>query len=342
MIDLHDRAGGPERGILRQLLHRQDWAAGDVELVENVHRLELGLGHRPLLDAREDGVELGQARLGGRVLWIGFPVGFADGVADRGPYGRLRDEVDVGVGVGLPTLALQDAAGLTAARVIARARHRITEGDALAVLAVFGEGTVGEPLLVAQLDARQIEDAILHGAGDLLADAGGLALVECSDDAEREMQARPRVADLRARHERRAIPESGGGRRAAGALRDVLVDLAILVGSRAEALYGSDDHLGVQRVNALPREAHAIEHAGAEILHEHVARRDETLEHLFALGVLGVERNRAFVVVQHREIEAIDVRHVLELSARDVTGARTLDFDHVGAEPSEKLRARGA
>jgi hypothetical protein len=44
-------------------------------------------------------------------------------------------------------------------------------------------------------------------------------------------------------------------------------------------------------------------------------------------------------VVQHREIEAVDVRHVAQLAARDVAGARPLDLDHISAEPGEKLGA---
>ena len=44
------------------------------------------------------------------------------------------------------------------------------------------------------------------------------------------MQAGAAVADLRAGDERRSVAEAGGRSRAAGALRDVLVDLAVLVG----------------------------------------------------------------------------------------------------------------
>ena len=44
-------------------------------------------------------------------------------------------------------------------------------------------------------------------------------------------------------------------------------------------------------------------------------------------------------MVEHREIEAVGVRHVAELAARDVADAGPLDLDHIGAEPGEKLRA---
>ena len=59
-------------------------------------------------------------------------------------------------------------------------------------------------------------------------------------------------------------------------------------------------------------------------------------------GCLGVEGERALVGVQHGEVERVGIRDVAELGAGDVAGAGTLDLDHVGAEPGEKLRACGA
>src|SRR4051812_50064330 len=108
---------------------------------------------------------------------MGLPAGLADHVADLFPYRRLRDEVDVGVGIGLPALAFQDAAGLAAAGIVAGARHRVAERNALAILAVFLQRPVREALLVAQLHARQVEHAVLHRGGDLLALAGDRWLV---------------------------------------------------------------------------------------------------------------------------------------------------------------------
>src|ERR1044071_3886220 len=55
--------------------------------------------------------------------------------------------------------------------------------------------------------------------------------------------------------------------------------------------------------------------------------------------MLRVDRDRAFVVVEHREVERIRALHVDQLAAGDVTDARTLDLDHVGAEPGQQLRA---
>ena len=240
-------------------------------LLQNVHGLELGLGHGPLFDAREDRVQLRQARLRRREFRIGFPGRLADHVADRLPHRRLRNEVDVSVGIVLPALALQNAARLAAAGIVARARNGITERNAFAILREFGERAMLQALLVAQFHAREIEHAVLHRAEHLLAAAGALTLIERRHDAECEMQARARVADLRAGHERRTVAEAGGRSRTAGALRDVLVDFAVFVRAGAKALDRSDDHARVQLVDVLPGEAHAIERAGREVLDQDVA-----------------------------------------------------------------------
>ena len=117
------------------------------------------------------------------------------------------------------------------------------------------------------------------------------------------MQAGAAVADLRAGDQRRAFAEAGGGGGAAGALRDVLVDLAVLVGTGAEALDRGDDHARIELVDVLPGQPHAVERAGGEILHQHVAFLDQRFEHAMPLRMLGVDGDRALVVVEHGEIE---------------------------------------
>jgi hypothetical protein len=54
----------------------------------------------------------------------------------------------------------------------------LPNGNALAELAVFLQGAVREALLVAHLDARQVEHAVLHGAGDALALADMVRWIE--------------------------------------------------------------------------------------------------------------------------------------------------------------------
>src|SRR5215468_5773692 len=339
VIDLDHGAGLAQRRLLGDLLHRQDRTDRDVDRVADIHDLELGLGHGPLLDRIEDVTQPRQPRRRRGVVGIGLPIRLADEVADRAPYGRLGDEIDVGVGIVLPALAFEDPAGLAAAGVVAGARHRLSERDAFAVLAVFGQRSMRQTLLIAQLDAREVEHAVLHGAEHALPAPGADALIERADDAEGEVQAGAAVADLRAGDERRAVAEPGGGGGAARALRDILVDLAILVGAGAEALDRGHDHARIGLVDVLPGQPHAVERAGREILHQHVAMFDQPVEDFLALGMLGVDGDRALVTVEHGEIEAVGAFDVAQLAARDVADAGPLDLDNVGAHISQKLRA---
>ena len=45
------------------------------------------------------------------------------------------------------------------------------------------------------------------------------------------------------------------------------------------------------------------------------------------------------LLVEHREVERVDIGDVAQLAARHVAGAGALDLDHVGAEPGQQLRA---
>src|SRR5688572_21034163 len=153
------------------------------------------------------------------------------------------------------------------------------------------------------------------------------------------MKTRAGIANLRAGDERRPFTEPGGRRRAAGALRDVLVDLALFVRPRAEALDRRHDHARVQLVDALPREPHPIERAGREVLHQHVAGLDQPLDDFLALRMLRIDGDRPLVAVEHREVQRIDALDVAQLRAGDVAGARTLHLDAIRAHVAEQLRA---
>ncbi len=121
-------------------------------------------------------------------------------------------------------------------------------------------------------------------------------------------------------------------------MRYVFVDLAILIGTRTEPLDGGNDHARVDGVDLLPGKTHAVEHAGAEILHQNITFLDKAGENLLAGRIFCVKRDRALVVIEHGEIEAVDLGNILQLTARDVANPRTLDLDDVSAEPGEKLR----
>src|SRR6185503_6649644 len=95
----------------------------------------------------------------------------------------------------------------------------------------------------------------------------------------------------------------------------------------------------IELVNDLPGKPLAVERAGSEVLHHHVASLDELAKSLFALFALGIERDAALIAVEHGEIEAVDIRLVAQLAARDIAPARQLDLDHIGPEPTQDLRA---
>ena len=267
------------------------------------------------------------------------PLLLADDLADRRPHRRLGDEVDVGVGVGLPALALEHRARLAAARGIAGARHRVAELAVGVLRELVQRVRALQPLLVAQLDAAQVEHRVLHRRQHLLAAAAVRALVQRGDDAQGQVQPGAAVADLRAGDHRHAVDLAGGRGCAAGALRHVLVDLAVLVGAGAEALDRRDDHARVDRLDVLPGDAHAVERAGREVLDQHVAALDQPVQHLHAALLLGVDGHRALVVVQHREVQAVHAGDVAQLATRGVALARTLHLDDVGAQPRQQLRA---
>ena len=61
---------------------------------------------------------------------------------------------------------------------------------------------------------------------------------------------------------------------------------------------------------------------GAEVLDQDVAALQQLGEDLLALVGLHVEGEAALVAVEHREVEAVDVRQVAQLAAGDVPAAR--------------------
>ena len=159
------------------------------------------------------------------------------------------------------------------------------------------------------------------------------------EDAGNQVDAGAGIADLGAGHHGNAIDLSGRRGRAARALRDVLIDLAVFERTRAESFHRGIDHSRIDLLNLLPRKAHAIDRAGRVVLHHHVAFFDQLREDLLAGFGLRIQRDAALVAVQHREIEAVDARNVAQLAARRIAFARPLDLDDVGAEPRQNLRA---
>src|SRR5690606_37618539 len=125
VLDLDDGTRLAQRRVLGDLLHGEHRCARNVELAQDVDGLELGLVGEPRLDIGKDVEDLVLARLGRVVGGIVYPFRLADGAADRLPGMALDGEVDIGVGILFPALALQHPARLSAAAGIAAARHHV-------------------------------------------------------------------------------------------------------------------------------------------------------------------------------------------------------------------------
>src|SRR5919112_1558038 len=336
VVDVHDHALRAQAFVLEKVLRAEHRAAGDVDRVQLAERLPLGLRDRPLLDQREDLVELVQAHLGRRVVGVVDELGMADLVHERLPDLRLDDDVQprvrAVVGHGL---AAHRPAGLAAAGGVAGSRHEVAE----LLVRVLLERTVLEALLVAQLHAAQVEDAAAHRDLDPLAAAGVRPLVQGRADRAEQVDRVAGVADLGAGDDRRAVLEAGRRHGAAGGLRDVLVRLGLLQRARAEALERRVDQARVELVQVLPGEPEAVHDARAEVLDQDVGAGHELAEDLLALVGLHVEGEAPLVAVEHREVQRVHVRQIAELAAGDVPPAGLLDLDDVGSHPREELRA---
>ncbi len=332
MVDLNDCAGFSQRWFIGELLHRQDRSARHIQRIERFHNLELRLGHRPLLDQGKALIELRQARLRRRPFRVGDELFASDHLHQRLPPLRLDDHVDVIVGT--TGRALDRPTRLPAPRRVARTWHLLAEG-CIRVLRILLQRTVRKPLLVAQLDAAQVQHTVLHGTGHALAAPRLLSVKQGSDDAQCQMQASARITDLCTRHHRWAVVKTGCACRAAGTLRHVLVHLAVLVRPRAEALDRGIDHARVDLLDALPGEAHAIERARRKVLHHHVAVFDQRGEDLLAVLALGVQGDAALVVIEHGEVQAVDVGNVAQLAACGITDAGALNLDDVSTKPGQ-------
>ena len=110
-----------------KLLHGKHRPTRHLELPQYVDRLELGLVGEPLLYVRKDIEEARLAGAGGGVRRIFRPFRLTDRLAGPFPILFLDREIDVGVRVGFPALALEDPARLPATAGVAAARDRIAK-----------------------------------------------------------------------------------------------------------------------------------------------------------------------------------------------------------------------
>src|SRR5437899_5217659 len=176
-----------------------------------------------------------------------------------------------------------------------------------------------QALLVAQLDAAQIEDTVLHRDSHLLAGACFVAANQRSENADRQVHAGIGVAKGGCTHRWRTIPEARGGRGPPGALRHVFVDFQVLiVMAITETFYRGYDHAWIEFTDVIPGEAHAVKSARAKIFNQYIGFLDQLFQHFLALRLLGVQRERLFIAVKHSEIQGIYTWNVTQLGPGDV------------------------
>src|SRR5258705_1184530 len=161
---------------------------------------------------------MGLTRLGRLVVRIVDPFGTPDRAADRLPRMALNREVDISVRIGFPSLALEHPARLPAAARVAATWHDIGE-CAVRILRILLEvADALETLLVAQLDAAQVQHRVLHRDGHLLPLARLVAADQRRQDADRDVHARVAVAERSRADGRRTVPEARRRGRATRAL----------------------------------------------------------------------------------------------------------------------------
>src|SRR5215813_7113031 len=310
MVDFDNCTSLAQGRLLRDLPHRENWAAGYIHLVEGCHYLHLGQSHRPLFNFGEHKVQLWKARFGCVEFRVVQPFRMADNLGQRRKSLRLRDHIFISVRIGFPTLASNDPAWMTSSGSIARPRRSRAE-FAVGILRIFLEDAgTGEPLLVPKLHATEVQYGILHRDGHALSLAALLAMKQGGKDSSYEMNAGAGIADLCARNHRETIYLTGSRGGSAGTLSDILIDLAILKRTRPESLYRGIDHPRIDLLNLLPGKAHAIDRAGGVVFDHHVALLDELSKDFLTRFGLGVQRHAALVAVQHCEVKAVGAGNV--------------------------------
>src|SRR5215467_278391 len=236
MVDFDNCTGLAQGLLLRDLLHRENWAAGYIHRIEGGHDLDLGQGHRPLFNFSEHKVQLWKARFGCVEFRVVQPFRMADNLGQRRKSLRLRDHIFISVRIGFPTLTSNDPAWMTSSGSIARPRRRRAE-FAVGILRIFLEDAgTGEPLLVPKLHATEVQYGILHRDGHALSLAALFAMKQGGKDSSYEMNAGAGIADLGARNDRKTIDLTGSRGRSARALSDILIDLAILKRTQPKSL----------------------------------------------------------------------------------------------------------
>ena len=166
------------------------------------------------------------------------------------------------------------------------------------------------------------------------------------DDAVGAVHPGEQVADRHADALRVVGVGAGERHQAALALRDLVVPGPPALGPVvAEPADRQQDEPGVELVEPLDGEAEPVEHAGAEVLEQHVGAGDEPGQRLAALVGLQVEGHRLLVAVARQEVRrdrlVVGAHEGRSPATRLVAAPGGLDLDDAGAHVGEHHPAVG-
>src|SRR2546428_3878376 len=237
---------------------RAAWNAG---AGQDLHDVVLRALRRPRFHQGVDVVLALPACLGGVVAGVADEVAPPDGVEQGQPHLLRHEDEDVVVGPAGPA-------------PIRRPRYTGAE------LIPGPRAGLPEALVIAQADPDEIDDRVLHGDLDLLAFAGRVALHERGEDPDHAVHPGARVSDGRPDVGRRAVREAGDAHRPAHRLRDRLLPLVVTVRPvRPEPLDARVHEARIELPDFAMAEAQTLEHAGAEVLQEHIGGPAPTNQH---------------------------------------------------------------
>src|SRR5271166_3244937 len=320
VIDIEDHLTRLQMRVGEHLAGVLAGAARNSRLAQYLHNLVLAAPTRPFFNNRIQRLAVFPAHLRRIETRIVGQLGPAHCPCHARPHLLLRGDENIIVGaarragIGRPWHPLP--------HLVAASRHRTAKA-----------------LMIAQADADQIDDRVLHRHLHTLAAARIMALLQRRKDADRHMNAGAGIADRRHDKGRRVFREAGDAHRPAHRLRDRLE--ALEIGIRpiaAEALDRRVDQTRVDLRQNLPAETQPVERPRAEILDHHIRLGDQLFEQLLAASGLQIQRQAALVGVKQQEEEAVAVL-VTHVAARDVAALRLFELDHIGAEKAEYLRA---
>ena len=170
---------------------------------------------------------------------------------------------------------------------------------------------------------------------NMLTLSGLVPVLERSEDADRCVQRRGVVNDVRAGEVGRSVRDTGEVHDSGDGLGDEVEARIPCSGSRlAVPGHTRHDESRVECVKHIPSAPHLLHRSGPEVLHHDVRLGDQPAQQFLRLRVSQVEAHAALVAVEHHEIDALVVESRHE-RPRVVAEILALHLDNVSAEITE-------